>query len=587
MSAALLLAAALAASPHDALRTLFQEQWDWSEQAYPEQATQNGDDRFDDRLTDWSEPAIARRQEHERAMLARAEAFERTGLSEEYRLDLGLFLYPLRQEVAGFRFHDELFQLDQIDSPPAAIAELARAVPRAHVEDCERFLARMRAIPAYVDQQIALLGRGLALGITPPRAVLEKAPAQLENHIGEPEKNPLYTAVFAELPASVPARDQARLRAEAVRTLRDQVIPAYRKLLAFVKDRYVPGARTTLGLTALPDGKEWYRHEIEVQTTTDQSPEQIHALGLREVARLDAAMEALRREVRFPGDRQAFFHLLATDPRFFYTDPAALLSGYRDIAKRIDAELPRHFGTLPRLTYGVAAMPAYEAKTAPAAFYEPGSPDAGRSGTFLANSYDLASRPKWAMVDLTLHEAVPGHHLQIARAQELSGLPEFRRFAMYNAFVEGWALYCESLGEELGVLTDPYDRFGQLSAEMWRAVRLVVDTGLHAKGWSRERAVRYFVDHTGQPELNARVEVDRYLVWPGQALGYKLGQLEISRLRAEAEKALGDRFDERAFHDRVIGAGALPLPILETRVRSFIAKSAATSSRAKDRPPGD
>ncbi len=579
---ALALSAVLAAapSPHAALWAMFAEQWDWQEAAYPEQATENGDDRFDDRLTDWSPAAIAARQAHEREMLARAEAFDPEGLDAEDRLDLELFRYPLRQEIEGFRFHDEYLQLNQIDSPPGNLAELARAVPRRRVADYENCLTRMRAIPAYIDQILALLRRGLAAGITPPRVVLERAPAQLENHVGaDPEENPLYEAVFATLPATIDPAQQRRLRAEAIAVLRERVLPAYRELLAFVRDTYVPNARTTLGFTALPDGAAWYRHEIEVQTTTEKTPAEIHALGLAEVARLDAAMERARRDAGFPGDQRAFFHFLATDPRFFYRDAAALLTGYRDIAKRIDAGLPRLFGTLPRLTYGVSAMPAYEAKTAPAAFYEPGSPEAGRSGTFLANSYDLASRPKWAMVDLTLHEAVPGHHLQIALAQELTGLPKFRRFAMYNAFLEGWALYCESLGGELGVLESPYDRFGQLSAEMWRAVRLVVDTGLHAMGWTREEAVRYFIDHTGQPELNARVEVDRYLVWPGQALGYKLGQLEIRALREQAEKALGPRFDERAFHDEVIGAGALPLPILKARVERWIAGQAGGPQR--------
>ncbi len=575
---ALLLAAA--PTPHAALWAMFAEQWDWQEAAYPEQATENGDDRFDDRLTDWSEQAIARREAHQRAMLARAEGFPRKGLDAEDRLNLDLFLYPLRQEVAGYRFHDEYFQLNQIDSPPSAVAELARAVPRGHVQDYENFLARMRAVPAYVDQTIALLEKGLAAGITPPRAVLEKAPDQIGNHVeDDPTQNPLYRTVFASMPPSIPEPEQRRLRAQAVEELRHDVLPAWRKLLAFVRDRYVPGARTTLGFTSLPDGKAWYRHEIQVQTTTDQGPDAIHALGLREVARLDAAMADARKAAGFSGDQAAFFRFLATDPRFFYGDAASLLTGYRDIAKRIDAELPRHFGTLPRLTYGVSAMPDYEARTAPAAFYEPGSPEAGRSGTFLANSYDLAARPKWAMVDLTLHEAVPGHHLQIARAQELTDLPRFRRFGMYNAFVEGWALYCESLGGELGVLDDPYDRFGQLSAEMWRAVRLVVDTGLHAEGWTREQAVRYFIAHTGQPELNARVEVDRYLVWPAQALGYKLGQLEIAKLRAKAEQALGTRFDERAFHDEVIGAGALPLEILDTRIDGWIAAQAKVTKK--------
>ncbi len=577
---ALLFLSAAAPSGHAALWQMFGDEWDWSMQAYPEQATEYGDDRYDDRLTDWSPRAIEARQAHERDMLKRAKAFDPAGLSADDQLDLRLFVYQLQLDVDGQRFPQELLQLNQLDSPPSQVAELARDLKRVRPKDYEDFLARMRQIPGYVDQMIALLKRGLAKGITPPRVTLKEVPKLLAEHAkADPEQNPLYQIVFADMPGIAPA-DQARLRAEARRLLREEVIPAYAKLRDFAAKDYVPHARESLALTALPDGKAWYRYQIRSQTTTDMTPEQVHALGLAEVARIEKLMDAVREESGFKGDRRAFFQFLKTDPRFFYKSADDLVTGYRDIAKRIDPELPRHVGTLPRLTYGVMPMPAYQAPTSPAAYYEPGVPEAGRPGYFMANTYDLTARPKWAMEDLTLHEAVPGHHLQIARAEELGELPKFRRFAGYTAYVEGWALYCESLCQELGLCKDVYSRFGVLSAEMWRAVRLVVDTGLHAKGWNRDEAIRYFSDETGQTDLNARVEVDRYIVWPGQALSYKLGQLAIRKLRTKAEAALGERFDERAFHDQVLGAGALPLPILEARVDGWIASQKGAAAAA-------
>lgn len=564
--------AAAPSSAHDKLWALFDEEWDWSEQAFPENATENGDSRYDSELTDWSFAGIAKRHQHERDMLTRAEAFDRKGLSPEDLLNLDLFIYPLKIGVEGQRFPDELLQISQLDSPPADFASLGRAIPRGKVSDLEHFLTRLSRLPAQIDQQIELLKRGAAMGVTPPRATLADLPKLLANHTpADPAQSPIYLTVFADLPDSIPAADQARLQAAAKAVLQSQVIPAFKKLSAYVVKDYLPKTRTTLGATDLPDGAAWYAYDVKLQTTTDQTPDQIHAIGLAEVARLDGLIAENRKTAGFKGTQAAYFKFLKTDPRFFYTTKEALLEGYRDIAKRIDPQLPLHIKTLPRLTYGVLPMPDYQAKTSPAAFYEPGAPDTGRAGNFMANLYDLKSRPKWAMVDLTLHEAVPGHHLQIARAQELGELPKFRRYGGYTAYVEGWALYCESLGDELGMLKDPYDKFGQLSAEMWRAVRLVVDTGLHAKGWSREKAVAFFMQHTGQPELNAKVEIDRYLIWPGQALGYKIGELTLKRLRAEAERALGDHFDERAFHDQVLGAGALPLSVLEQRIHDWIA----------------
>jgi uncharacterized protein (DUF885 family) len=571
--------AAAAPADHDQLWAMFDEQWEWRMRESPELATALGDDRYDDRLQNLSLDAIAKRKDHQRQILARAKAVDRSRLSPEDRLNLDLFIYPLEQEVAGYRFPEELLLLNQMGSPPADFAQLARIVPRARTAEVEAFLARMRAVPTMIDQSLVLLRKGLETGVTPPRVTLREVPKLLGNHIQEdPTQNPIYKLVFADLPASIPAADQERLRAEAKRILTNQVIPAYRKLQRFVVDSYLPGSRETLGMSSLPDGAAWYRYRIQMMTTTDRSPEDIHALGLQEVARIETEMDGQRKKAGFAGDRKAFFKFLTTDDRFFYTDKDALIIGYRDIAKRIDPELPKRFRTLPRLTYGVLPVPAYSEKTQTTAYYDPGAPEVGRAGIFFANTYDLRARPKWAMEDLVLHEAVPGHHLQFARAQELSQLPKFRRYGEYNAYVEGWGLYSETLGEELGMYQDPYSKFGQESGEIWRAIRLVVDTGIHAKGWTRQQAIDYFNAHSGKAQHDIEVEVDRYIVWPGQALGYKIGQLTIKDLRDEATRELGDRFDERDFHDQVLGAGALPLSILQARVREWVAGQKTASA---------
>jgi uncharacterized protein (DUF885 family) len=320
----------------------------------------------------------------------------------------------------------------------------------------------------------------------------------------------------------------------------------------------------------LPDGEEWYAHRVKQMTTTDLTPQQIHDIGLSEVARIRLEMEKVKEQAGFEGDLAAFFDFLRSDPQFFFDDPEDLLSAYRNIAKRADAELPKLFGTLPRLPYGVTPVPQYAQESQTTAYYQPGSLEAGRAGQFFANTYDLASRPKWEMEALTLHEAVPGHHLQIATAMELEELAWFRRFGGYTAYTEGWGLYSESLGEEMGFYQDPYSKFGQLTYEMWRAIRLVVDTGMHSLGWSRDDAIAFFEENAGKAEHDIVVEVDRYIVWPGQALAYKIGELKLKELKAMAKQELGDDFDIRAFHDKILGNGALPLRVLETHVGEWV-----------------
>jgi len=387
--------------------------------------------------------------------------------------------------------------------------------------------------------------------------------------------NPLKSALmrpFTRIPKSFSDEDKERILKRGIEAYEKYAKPSYELLHTFLKDDYVPNCRETIGRSALPDGKAWYAYMVRPITTTDLTPQQIHEIGLSEVKRIRGEMEKIKKQTGFEGDLQEFFEFLRTDKQFFYDTPAQLLAGYRDICKRADPELIRLFRKLPRQPYGIKPVPSYSEQSVTTAYYQPGSINAGRPGYFFANTYALETRPKWEMEALSLHEAVPGHHFQIAIADELEGLPEFRKNDRYTAYVEGWGLYAESLGEEMGFYQDPYSKMGQLTYEMWRAIRLVLDTGMHALGWSRQQSIDYFKANAGKSEHDIIVEVDRYIVWPGQALAYKIGELKIKELRANAEKELGDKFDIRDFHDELLGAGALPLNILETRMKNWAAR---------------
>ncbi|MDB4970555.1 MAG: hypothetical protein JWN44_6244 [Myxococcales bacterium] len=564
-------APAAASSESQRLRALLDEEWDWEMRQWPTWATAVGDPRYDDKLPDLSFAAIEQRKAHLRERLHRLEKIARARLGTEDQLNYDLYLRDARLGVEGARFPDELLTLNQMGGVHSELAEIAQYMPRRNAVDFDHFLARMDALPKLVEQHVALLRKGLERGITPPQVTLERLGELIGNQItDDPTKSPIYQIAFAQLPESISAAERARLQAAATKAIADKVMPSLRAFRTFVVGEYVPRARTSLGLAALPDGAEWYAYLARRSTTTDLLPERIHQIGLDEVARIHGQMEQAMRATGWKGSMEEFFTQLRTDPKFFFTDKTALVTAYRDIAKRIDPELPRLFGTLPRLTYGVRPVPAHDEKTQTTAYYSSGSGEVGRPGYFYANTYDLKSRPKWEMEALTLHEAVPGHHLQLAIAQELGALPRFRRFGGYTAFIEGWGLYAESLGGELGMLQDPYAKFGQLTYEMWRAVRLVVDTGIHSKGWTRQQSIDFFRKNAAKTPHDIEVEVDRYIVWPGQALAYKIGQLKIRELRTLAEERLGSRFVVRGFHDVVLGGGALPLDVLETRVLAWI-----------------
>jgi uncharacterized protein (DUF885 family) len=564
-----------------AFRALVDADWEWRLREFPTYATAVGDARHDHRWPDVSLAAHERHGSYLKALLRKVEAVDRARLSPAARLDHDLFHYEVRLAVDGLRFHDELMPLNQMSGVHQDVADIMQIVPRRSARDFENIEARLDGVGTLVDQTIDLMREGAARGLTPPRAILEGVPAQVANQIvDDPSAHPITRLLLDELPAEIDARARRRFAKAVPRAVAGVVVPAFRRLRDFIASDYLPRCRTTIGLTALPDGEAWYAHQVKLMTSSPLGPKEIHELGLGEVARIRKEMLATVRAAGFDGDLPAFMHHLRTDPRFFFTDKNQLLMTYRDICKRLDAALPRLFRTLPRLPYGVVPVPSYSEKVQTTAYYYPGSPVAGRPGYFYANTYDLASRPKWEMEALAAHEAVPGHHLQLALAQEIEDVPQFRRHTHHTSFVEGWGLYSESLGGELGLYRDPYSDFGRLTYEMWRAIRLVVDTGLHAFGWTRDRAIAYFEENAGKAGHDIRVEVDRYIAWPGQALAYTIGALAIKEQRRRARAALGDRFDIRAFHDVVLLAGALPLPVLERRVGEWIATARKTKPRA-------
>ena len=552
------------------LHRLIAQNWEYTMREYPEFATAVGYPGQNARWTDNSLEAIARRKRELNEPLAALQGIDRGKLGPADQLNYDLFRRNLNDAVEESRFPGELMPITQLNGVQQDVPSTIAQMSAANVRDYEDIIARLRAVPVLVNQTIVLLERGVASGLTPPRITLRDVPAQALNLVvDDPLTSPML-GPFTRFPPEVPAADQQRLRAAAIAAYRDSVAPAFRKLNAFLAQKYVPGARTSVGMRDLPNGMAWYHVRARASTTTDLTPERIHAIGLAEVKRIRGQMDSVIVASEFRGSFDDFVRFLRTDPRFYWTAPEELIRASRELMKRIDPELTRLFGTLPRLPYGVSPIPSYSERSQTTAYYQPGSPLAHRAGTYFVNTYNLPARPKWEMEALSLHEAVPGHHLQIALAQELEGVPEFRRFGGYTAFVEGWGLYSESLGGELGLYKDPYSKFGQLTYEMWRAVRLVIDTGIHTMGWTREQAIDYFKANAAKTEHDITIEVDRYIVWPGQALAYKIGELKIKELRAYAASTLGSKFDIRAFHDQVLGAGAVPLDVLDARVRAWV-----------------
>ncbi len=559
------------------LRDLLKLHWDYTMLESPEFATSVGYPGQNDRWSDISMEVIERRKRELNAPLYVIRSIHRDKLSALDQLNFDLFQRNQEMAIEGTRFKGDYLQLSQLDGIQQDAARMLEISPRASVKDYENILARLNTLPRLIDQTLVLLNKGLESGITPPRITLRDVPQQVKNQMeDDPKKNSLLKP-FLEFPAEIPESERERLRKEAATALKEKVIPAFGKLHEFLVLKYLPGAREGIAISDLPDGKAWYAYNVRAVTTTRMSPREIHELGLSEVKRIRAEMDKVIAQSGFKGSFDEFLMFLRKDPQFYYTSAEELLRGYRDIAKRVDPELAKLFGKLPRLPYGVVPIPSYAEKSQTTAYYQQGSPEVGRAGNFFANTYALNTRPKWEMEALTLHEAVPGHHLQISLSQEMEDAPDFRKHGGYTAFVEGWGLYSESLGTEMGFYKDPYMKFGQLTYEMWRAIRLVVDTGMHSMGWTRQQAIDYFLANASKNEHDVIVEVDRYIVWPGQALAYKIGQLKIRELRSYATRELGNKFDVRQFHDQVLGNGALPLETLETRIKSWVATKKSTN----------
>jgi len=560
-------------SDADRLHRLFDFSWEYTMKESPEFATAVGYPGQNDRWSDISFAAIARRKETGQLNLELIKAIDRAKLPESDLISYDLYRRNAEFSVEGDQFPFELLQINQMNGVQQNVAQVISSTTFKTTKDYEDLVARLNGVPVLIEQTSALLQKGLDQKFTPPQITLRDVPQQVLNLIVKDPADSSMLEPFKEMSSLVPAADQARLRQSATDAFTKKVGPAYQKLHDFLVAKYLPGCRTSIGANTLPNGDKIYAFSTRQETTTELTPAQIHQIGLNEVKRIRGEMEKVIVTTGFKGDFRAFIKHLQTDPKFYYTDAESLLAGYRDIAKQIDPKLVEFFGILPRLPYGIRAVPAYAEKSQAGAYYEPGSLKAGRPGYFFANTYDLPGRPKWGMETLTLHEAVPGHHFQIAIAQEAEGLPEFRKHGGYNAFAEGWALYAESLGFEMGFFKDPYQHFGHLGDEMLRAVRLVVDTGLHSMDWSRAQAIKYFEETGGNPPHDIVVEVDRYIVWPSQALGYKIGQLKIRELRSHAKNELGQKFDLRAFHDEILKNGALPMSVLETHLKEWVAKA--------------
>ncbi|HVP61283.1 MAG TPA: DUF885 domain-containing protein [Myxococcaceae bacterium] len=570
--------------PSSALAALLAEDWQHHLSRSPTYASILGDRRWNDRWDDLSAPAIEADHQHDVAFLKSLGKLTSGKLSEADRLNAELIGREHRESVEAHALGLQLLPLNHLRGLPEATGEfpgvqnageLGSQLRFTTVEDYRDWVARLDGFGSYIDQTIALLQEGVRRKMVWPRVVLERIPPQLDKLIDAgPTATPFY-APFTRIPDSLPEAERRTLAQTAERLIRERVQPAYRRLRDFVVRTYLPAAPTEVGVGRWPDGERIYGWSVRHYTTTDITAEQAHQLGLSEVARIRAEMEAVKAKAGFKGTLTEYFQHLRTDPRYFFKTGDELLLHVRDLAKRIDPKLVRLFGTLPRAPYGVGPTPAAMAPDAPTGFYYAGAEDGSRAGTYWVNTYRPETRPRWEMVPLTLHEAVPGHHLQTALAAEQQDLPAFRRHLYHSAFGEGWGLYSETLADELGLVDEPTDRFGQLVFEMWRAVRLVVDTGMHMKGWSRARAIQYSLENTPRAELDVTNEVDRYLVYPGQALAYKIGQLKIRELRTRAEKALGQRFDVRAFHDAVLLQGSLPLDVLERRIDAWIAAQKA------------
>lgn len=553
------------------LADLLNEQWEDTLRRYPEQASYIGDKRYNDKVTDESVAAILDASRFDAKLLRRLEAIDTTGFSEQEKINKALLARDLRDGLESVRLREYEMPVNQMGGIHLQLPQFASFLSFDSVKDYDDYAARLRQIPAQFDQNIDRMRRGMKDQLMPPKFLLAKVAEQAQSIADNaPEKSP-FAQPLAKFPSSISAEQQARIRAEYLDVIGKTVLPAFRRFATFVRDEYAPAGRTDVGMWALPNGIERYNFRVRRSTTTNLTAEEIHQIGLREVASIEGQMLAIAKKLGFD-DLASFNKSMDANPELRAKSREQILDLYRGYENQMYAELPKLFGRLPKAKLEVVPIESFREQTAAGADYNDGSPDGSRPGRINVNTYDPTSRKTISMESTAYHEGVPGHHMQLSIAQELPSLPPFRRFGGYTAYVEGWALYSERLGKEVGFYQNPYNDYGRLNDEMLRAIRLVVDTGLHAKKWTREQVVDFFHTHGGAiDELDVQSETDRYIVWPGQALGYKIGQLKIIELREKAKRELGDRFDLRAFHDEVLGAGALPLDVLEQRIDQWIA----------------
>lgn len=570
-AAALVLSASGAfAADSDSLDQIIKDHWAWTLERNPTFATSLGVRDYDDRLDDASLAAYDAGITAEKEFIQRLDALDPSSLDEEASLNARLLRLDLQNDVDGSAYGGRYMAITNRSGPHTFLAGLPDDLPFFSKADYESYIKRLSTAPAYFDGVIETLAAGVKAGWVQPCAPMAGYEDTIRFHIVDKASDSVLMSPFKSKPRSIADSDWRKLKSSAEKTVMARAVPAIRKFAEFYEGTYKPACRSDIGVSSMPGGAEYYAYRARLFTTTEMTPAEIHTLGLSEVARIRKEMDATIKAAKFNGDFKAFQVFLRTDPQFYAKTPEELMDKNSFVAKKIDGELPKLFGRLPRMPYTLKEIPADIAEGTTTAYYEQPSGDGARAGVYRVNTSKLDTRPLFEIEALTLHEAVPGHHLQIALAQELD-LPAFRKYGGFTAYIEGWGLYAESLGLDVGFYEDPYTNFGRLSYEMWRACRLVVDTGMHAKGWSRQQAIDYMKDNTALSEHNIGAEVDRYIAWPGQALAYKIGQLKFKQLRERASRELGPKFDLRRFHDEVLGAGAMPLWLVEDRIDRWIA----------------
>jgi uncharacterized protein (DUF885 family) len=557
----------------ETLDDLSRDYWEFQMRQSPTWATYLGDHRYDNLLPDISLDAAGREAASLRGFQTRLDVVKKVKGTTQDTLNAELFGRELADRLEDLENHWYLMPLNQQGGPQIDIPELVNFHPFQTVTDCSNFIERLRAVPVYIDQTISRMRQGIQERLVPAKITMEKALPQIEAHVVVDPRRSIIAEAAGKIDSSMPESEKQRLADAIYAAIQNDVVPGYDRLAQFVRDEYLPVCRDTVGILALPDGKQRYRSLARHYTTTQLTPEQISLLGQRQLADIHGQMRELMESVGFTGTLQAFSDSVRAERSFYYADADSLVEGFKTILKHMDEKMPLLFGRLPKAAYSYRVMEPYRAESAPDAYYYPGPEDHSRPAYFYINTYKPEMRPKYTMEALAYHEAVPGHHLQIAIQQELTGLPQFRRHGGYTAFVEGWALYSEELPKEVGMYTDPYSEFGRLTFDAWRAARLVIDPGIHYFGWTRDEAIKFFRENTALSDLNIISEVERYIADPGQALAYKVGQMKIQELRVKAERELGGQFDVRAFHDALLNDGALPLDLLEEKMDRWMASA--------------